>query len=74
MPTINPRDKLYYCEKCGRTMSGDQFYSSLNLEKYPNDGKLPVCKKCLTMHVNNWDPETFLPILEEIDVPWVPEE
>ena len=74
MPTINPRDKLYYCEKCGRTMSGDQFYSSLNLEKYPNDGKLPVCKKCLTMHVNNWDPESFLPILEEIDVPWVPEE
>lgn len=69
-----PREKLYYCEKCGRTMNGDQFYTSNNLEKYPEDGKLHQCKKCLTMHVNNWDPETFLPILEEIDIPWVPEE
>ena len=68
------RNKLYYCEKCGRTMKGDEFYTSNNLEKYPNDGKLNLCKKCLTMHVNNWDPETFLPILEEIDIPWVPEE
>ncbi len=68
------REKLYYCEKCGRTMNGDQFYTSHNLEKYPNDGKLKQCKKCLTMHVDNWDPQTFLPILEEIDIPWVPEE
>ena len=25
----------YYCEKCNRTMSADQFYGSNNLEKYP---------------------------------------
>ncbi len=68
------REKLYYCEKCGRTMNGDQFYTSYNLQKYPNDGKLNQCKKCLTMHVDNWDPDTFLPILQEIDIPWVPEE
>lgn len=68
------RNKLYYCEKCGRTMSGDQFYTSYNLKKYPSEGKLNQCKKCLTMHVDNWDPETFLPILQEIDIPWVPEE
>ena len=68
------REKLYYCEKCGRTMSGDQFYTSNNLQKYPEEGKLHQCKKCLTMHVDNWDPETFLPILEEIDIPWVPAE
>lgn len=47
------KQKLYYCEKCGRTMTGDQFYTSNNLKKYPNDGKLNQCKKCLTMHVNN---------------------
>lgn len=69
-----PKDKLYYCEKCGRTMSGDQFYTSMNTAKYPEDGKLHQCKKCITMHVNNWDPETFLPIIEEIDLPWVPDE
>lgn len=33
--------KLYYCEKCNKTMGGDQFYTSNNLEKYKEDGKLP---------------------------------
>ena len=56
-------DKSYYCEKCNRTMSEENFYSSNNLEKYPSDGKLNQCKKCLTMHLDNWDPETYLWIL-----------
>jgi hypothetical protein len=30
----------YYCEKCNRTMGAEQFYTSNNLEKYKNDGKL----------------------------------
>lgn len=67
-------DKKYYCEKCNRTMGGVQFYTSNNLEKYPNDGKFTMCKKCLTMFVDNWKPETFLWILQEADVPWVPEQ
>lgn len=61
----------YFCEKCGRTMDENQFYTSLNLEKYPNGGKLHQCKKCITMHVDNWDPSTFIPILQEIDVPYI---
>lgn len=65
---------MYYCEKCNRTMSGDQFYSSNNLEKYPNDGKFPQCKKCITMHIDNWNPDTYLWILQEADVPYIPEE
>lgn len=67
-------DKTYYCEKCKRTMNENQFYSSNNLEKYPNDGKLNQCKKCLTLHVDNWNPETYLWILQEIDVPYIPDE
>ena len=63
----------YYCEKCNRTMNADQFYGSNNLEKYP-DGKLRQCKKCITMHVDNWDPSTYLWILQECDVPYVPDE
>lgn len=63
-----------YCEKCNRTQSPDNFYSSNNLDKYPNEGKLNLCKKCLTMHVDNWNPDTYLWILQEIDVPYVPEE
>ena len=67
-------ENVYYCEKCNKTMGGDQFYSSNNLEKYPNEGKLNQCKKCITMHVDNWNPDTFLWILQEIDVPYIPEE
>ena len=54
-------------------MAAEQFYGSNNLEKYP-EGKLDVCKKCLTMHVDNWNPDTYLWILQECDVPYVPDE
>ena len=67
-------DNTYYCEKCNKTMNADQFYSSNNLEKYPNEGKLNQCKKCITMHVDNWNPDTYLWILQEIDVPYIPDE
>ena len=66
--------ETYYCEKCNRTMNGTEFYSSNNLEKYPNDGKFPMCKKCMKMHVDNWNPDTYLWILQEADVPYVPDE
>lgn len=61
----------FYCEKCNKTMSEKEFYSSNNLEKYP-EGKLHQCKKCISMHVDNWDPESYLWILQECDVPYVP--
>ena len=67
-------NKVYFCEKCGKTMSAENFYTSNNLEKYPDDGKLSQCKKCITMHVDNYRPETYLWILKEIDVPYIPEE
>ena len=64
----------HYCEKCNRTMDEKEFYRSNNLEKYPEKGLMNQCKKCLTMHVDNWNPDTFLWILEEADVPWIPDE
>ena len=66
--------ETYYCEKCNRTMSADQFYGSNNTDKYPNDGKFNQCKKCITMHVDNWNPDTYLWILQEADVPYIPDE
>ena len=63
----------YYCEKCNRTMDASQFYGSNNLAKYP-DGKLRQCKKCITMHIDNFNPDTYLWILQECDVPYVPDE
>lgn len=64
----------YYCEKCHKTMDEKQFYTSNNLEKYPDNGKLHQCKKCITMHVDNWNADTYLWILKEIDVPYIPKE
>lgn len=63
----------WYCERCRQTMNTDQFYVSNNLEKYPNEGRLNLCKKCLTAHVDNWNPDTYLWILEDLDVPYIPE-
>ena len=63
----------YFCEKCLKTMSAEQFYGSNNLEKYP-DGKLRQCKKCISMHIDNFNPDTYLWILQECDVPYVPDE
>ena len=67
------KKQQYYCKKCNRTMAADQFYGSNNLEKYP-EAKLDTCKKCLTMHVDNWNPESYVWILQECDVPYVPDE
>ena len=66
--------KTYYCERCNHTMSEENFYTSNNMEKYAPDGKLHICKKCATAHINNWDPDTYLWVLQEIDVPYVPDE
>lgn len=66
--------KRYYCEKCKKTRPAKEFYTSNDLTKYPNDGKLNLCKDCLTMHLDNWNSETYLYILQELDVPYVPEE
>ena len=69
-----PRSKVQrFCEKCKRTKNEDNFYTSNNLEKYP-EGRLNMCKECLTMHVDNWNSDTFLWILQECDVPYVPDE
>ncbi len=66
-------DRTFYCEVCNKTMNEDQFYGSNNAIKYP-EGKLHKCKKCVTMHVDNWNPDTYLWILQEVDVPYVQDE
>ena len=57
------------CQKCGKMMDEDtQFYT------YKNGNKTEMCKKCLTMHIDNFDESTYLWLLEKMDVPYVPEE
>ena len=56
------------CQKCGKSMDEGQFYT------YKDGSKTELCKKCLTLHIDNFDPNTFLWILQKMDVPYVPEE
>lgn len=58
----------YSCQKCGKSMDEGQFYT------YKDGRKTELCKKCLTLHIDNFDPNTFLWLLQKIDVPYVPEE
>lgn len=60
-----------FCPECHRTLKITSFYASNDIQKYP-DGHLNTCKNCITLNVDNWDPETFLPILKECDVPYIP--
>lgn len=56
------------CKKCGREMLDTNFYT------YKNGEKFDYCKACLTMHIDNFNPDTFLYILQDLDIPYIPEE
>lgn len=58
----------YTCEKCHKTMDEKQFYT------YKDGNKTELCKKCLTMHIDNFNSDTFLWLLKKMDVPYVPSE
>ena len=59
------------CTKCGRLLTDTDFYTSNNIERFPPDGKMAECKKCWSMHVDNWDPDTYKPLLEQLDIPYI---
>lgn len=56
----------YFCKKCQRTRGDRYFYTK------KDKNKMDLCKDCATMHVNVYEPETFLWILETLDIPYVP--
>ena len=54
------------CTKCNKMMDENtQFYT------YKSGDKTAMCKKCLTMHIDNFNPETYLWLLQDMDVPYV---
>lgn len=67
--------KKMYCPECNTLKLESDFYRTNNPDKnkYPN-GKIPICKRCRTMMLNNWKEETIIDLIEECDVPWVPQE
>ena len=54
-----------FCTKCERTMDELQFYT------YKNGEKVEICKKCMTMHIDNDNPETYMWLLKKMDVPYI---
>lgn len=56
------------CSNCKREMEDTNFYT------YHNGQKVEMCKSCLTLHVDNFDENTFLWILQKMDVPYIPQQ
>ena len=61
-------DNLPYCNKCKKVLKDVQFYT------YRDGTKTEMCKKCLTLHVDPYNTETFLWLLEKMDVPYIEQE
>lgn len=49
-------------------MDEKQFYT------YKDGSKTELCKKCLTMHLDLFEPDTFTWIMKKLDIPYIPEE
>ena len=56
------------CQRCGKTMDEKQFY------KDRVGKRTDLCKKCLTAHVDCFNPDTYTWILEKLDFPYIPQE
>lgn len=75
-PQPNPISKgpgKFFCLTCKKTLDERQFFKTGRLDKFPS-GFLPHCKTCVTMAVDDTEPSTFLPILKELDIPYIPTE
>lgn len=68
MSTVEENKQPRYCSKCRKTMAAVNFYT------FKNGEKSDLCKSCETLHIDNYDPSTFVWLLQKYDVPYVPEE
>lgn len=59
------------CTKCHRTMEDREFYTHKKEPGEKQGRKTELCKKCMTMHINNFDPDTFKWLLELMDIPYI---
>jgi len=59
-----PVEKLL-CKKCGRERAEKEFF------KMRDGSRCDLCKECLTLHIDNQDPQTFLWICEKFDIPFI---
>lgn len=57
MPTYSGVYKV--CARCNRKLKEENFYTM------KTGGRADLCKECLTAHIDNFDPSTFLWALEK---------
>jgi len=57
------------CSKCHKNMAANKSFFT-----YRDGSKSKMCKSCITMHVDVHEPDSYLWLLEEFDVPYVPSE
>jgi hypothetical protein len=62
---VSPVDQQF-CPKCRKTLK-----QKTNFYLHRNGGYDELCKRCLTMHIDAWDPDTFLWLLERFDYPYM---
>jgi len=56
------------CQKCKKMYLPDKFYTCRN------GSPSKLCKKCMTMHMDAFDKETFLWAFKELDIPYIENE
>lgn len=64
------QDKIF-CPCCRKTLDVKNFFKTNRIDKHPS-GYLPECKTCVSMTIDDTDPSTFLSLLKEIDIPYMP--
>lgn len=56
------------CPKCGRTLEEIKFFSYRDDRKK----KYPICKDCIKMYIDDYNPDTFVKYIKEFNDPWSP--
>ena len=56
------------CPKCGRTLEEIKFFSYRDDRKK----KYPICKDCVKMYIDDYNPDTFVKYIKEFNDPWSP--
>lgn len=58
--------EVLQCEKCGMTSNINDFYRYRDSEE-----RYPVCKRCILSQLDIHNPDTFLWLLKELDIPYI---
>lgn len=67
MPGVNYSSEPTHCRICGRTRPAYEFYARKDGSREP----ITACKDCCAAGLDLTRPETFMWVLEELDVPFI---